>query len=276
MGMNDSTGSMMVTLASPEAAPAIAVTLAILGLVVGSFLNVVIARVPERRSLWSPGSTCAACDAAIAWHDNIPLLSFVMLRAQCRACRAPISWRYPIVEAVTALAFVTAWQVFGVTADFVVAAGLLAALIAITVIDLDRQIIPDVIALPGILAGFLANLATGRVSWGESLAGIALGGGLFIAIAVVGSCIAGQDAMGGGDVKFAAMLGAFLGWKVLLFTLFAAAVGGGILAAVLMALGARGRKDPLPFGPFLAAAGAIGLLYGERVVQWYGSAFGGS
>lgn len=274
--MNDPTGSVMGTLASPEAAPAVGVTLVILGLVVGSFLNVVIARVPEQRSLWRPGSTCPACGAAIAWHDNIPLLSFLMLRGRCRACRAPISWRYPIVEAVTALAFVTAWQVFAATVDFLVAAGLLAALIAITVIDLDRQIIPDVISLPGVLAGFLANLATGRVSWGESLAGIALGGGLFIAIAVAGSCIAGQDAMGGGDVKFAAMLGAFLGWKVLLFTLFAAAVGGGILAAVLMALGVRGRKDPLPFGPFLAAAGATGLLYGERVVQWYGSAFGGS
>ena len=162
------------------------------------------------------------------------------------------------------------------TRDAGVAAALLAALVAITVIDLDRQIIPDVISLPGIVAGVLANLATGRVSWLESVLGILVGGGVFLAIAVVGSWLAGQDAMGGGDIKLAAMLGAFLGWKVLLLSLFCSAVGGGILAAVLMGSGLRGRKDPLPFGPFLAAGGAVGLFWGERMVRWYLDAFGGA
>jgi len=246
------------------------------GLLIGSFLNVVIARVPEGRSLLRPGSACPGCGTAIAWHDNVPLVSFAALRGRCRACGMSIPWRYPIVEAVTGALFGAAALAFGSTPHAVVAAALLAALVAITMIDLERQIIPDVISLPGILAGVLANLATGHVSWLESLLGIAVGGGVFLAIAVLGSWLAGQDAMGGGDIKLAAMLGAFLGWKVLLLSLFVSALGGGILAAALMGSGLRGRKDPLPFGPFLAAGGAVGLFWGERMVRWYLSAFGGA
>ena len=246
------------------------------GLLIGSFLNVVIARVPEGRSLVYPGSACPGCGASIAWYDNIPLLSFVALRGRCRACGVSISWRYPLVEALTGLLFGAAALAFADTFEAVVAAALLAALLAITMIDLERHIIPDVISLPGILAGFLANLATARVFWLDSLLGIVVGGGVFLAIAIVGSWLAGQDAMGGGDIKLAAMLGAFLGWKVLLFSLFVSAVGGGILAAFLMGSGLRGRKDPLPFGPFLAAGGAVGLFWGERMVRWYLSAFGGA
>ena len=244
------------------------------GLLVGSFLNVVIARLPEGRSLVRPGSACPACGAPIPWYDNIPIVSFAALRGRCRACAWPIPWRYPVVEALTGVLFGAAALTFGPTLHAGVAAALLAALLAITVIDLEHQIIPDVISLPGILAGFLANLATGRVSWTDSLLGIAVGGGVFLAIAVVGSWLSGQDAMGGGDIKLAAMLGAFLGWKVLLLSLFLSAFGGGVLAAVLMSVGARGRKDPLPFGPFLAAGGAVGLLWGERMVAWYLGAFG--
>jgi leader peptidase (prepilin peptidase) / N-methyltransferase len=246
------------------------------GLLIGSFLNVVIARLPEGRSLVRPRSACPGCGAAIAWHDNVPVVSFLALRGRCRACAMPISWRYPLVEAVTGALFGAAALAFGPTLHAVVASALLAALLAITLIDLERQIIPDAISLPGILAGLLANLATGRVSWVDSLLGILVGGGVFLAIAVVGSWLAGQDAMGGGDIKLAAMLGAFLGWKVLLLSLFVSAIGGGILAAILMGSGLRGRKDPLPFGPFLAAGGTVGLFWGERMVRWYLSAFGGS
>jgi len=251
-------------------------TFVVAGLLIGSFLNVVIARLPEGRSLVRPGSACPGCGAAIAWYDNVPVVSFVALRGHCRACAMTIPWRYPVVEAVTGALFGAAALVFGATLHAVVACALLAALVAITMIDLERHIIPDVISLPGTLAGVLANLATGRVSWKESLIGIAVGGGVFLTIALVGSWLAGQDAMGGGDIKLAAMLGSFLGWKVLLFSLFVSALGGGILAAALMGSGLRGRKDPLPFGPFLAAGGAVGLFWGERMVRWYLSAFGGS
>jgi leader peptidase (prepilin peptidase)/N-methyltransferase len=242
----------------------------IAGLLIGSFLNVVIARVPAGRSLWHPGSSCPACGAGIAWHDNIPILSFIALRGRCRACAVPIPWRYPLVEAVTAAAFGVSAFAFGPSLQAVVAAAFLGTLVAITVIDLERQIIPDVISLPGIVAGFLANLATGRVPWVDSLLGILVGGGIFFVI-----ILASGGGMGGGDMKLGAMLGAFLGWKVVLLSVFAAVVVGGALAAVLIASGVRGRKDPIPFGPFLAAGGAAGLFWGERMVQWYLSAFAG-
>jgi leader peptidase (prepilin peptidase)/N-methyltransferase len=234
------------------------------GLVIGSFLNVVIARVPERRSLWYPGSACPGCGTAIAWHDNIPVLSFVALRGWCRACSIAIPWRYPLVETVTAALFGAAGYAFGPTPHGVVAAALLAGLVALTAIDLEHHILPDVITLPGILAGVLANLATGRLSWREPLLGILVGGGLFLVIILLSG-----GGMGGGDMKLGAMLGAFLGWKVVLLSIFVAVVAGGALAVALMASGLRGRKDPIPFGPFLAAGGAAGLFWGERVVQWY-------
>jgi leader peptidase (prepilin peptidase)/N-methyltransferase len=243
---------------------------AVFGLLVGSFLNVVIARVPEGRSLVHPGSACPGCGTAIAWYDNIPIVSFLALRGRCRACATPIPWRYPIVEAVTAALFAAAGGAFGPTFHGLVAAALLAALVAITVIDLERQIIPDVISLPGIVAGVLANLAGGRGPW-DSLLGILVGGGLFLVI-----ILASGGGMGGGDMKLGAMLGAFLGWKIVLLAVFVAVVVGGALALALIATGVRGRKDPIPFGPFLAAGGAAGLFWGERMVRWYLSGFAGS
>ena len=235
------------------------------GLVIGSFLNVVIARLPERRSLWAPASACPGCGNAIAWRDNIPLLSFLMLRGRCRACGAPISWRYPMVEALTAVLFGLAWIAFGSNpVDFVVAATLLAALVAITLIDLRYQIIPDAITLPGVLAGFLASLASPRVSWLESAAGILLGGGLFVGVIVLS-----RGGMGGGDLKLGAMLGAFLGWSALLVALFVAVVLGGVSAVALLASGRFARKDAIPFGPFLALGGAVALFWGDALVGWY-------
>jgi len=236
----------------------------VFGLVLGSFLNVVIARLPERRSLWAPRSACPGCGAPIAWYDNVPLLSFAVLRGRCRACAMPIPWRYPLVEAITAALLALAWLEFGPTPEFVVAASLLAALVAITVIDLRHQIIPDAITLPGILAGITANVATRHLSWADVALGIVLGGGVFFVIIVVS-----RGGMGAGDMKLGAMLGAFLGWKIALFALIFGVVLGGAWAVALIALGIRGRKDAIAFGPFLALGGAAALFWGEGVVQWY-------
>lgn len=244
------------------------VAVALFGLVIGSFLNVVIARLPERRSLWRPGSACPACGGAIAWYDNVPVISYLALRARCRACGVAISPRYPAVELLTAAAFLGAFAAFGSSPRFVVAAALLACLIVIAAIDLQHQIIPDAITLPGIVAGVLIGVGTG--TWLDSLLGALVGGGVFLVIIVIH-----PGGMGGGDMKLGAMLGAFLGWKVLLFSLFVAVTGGGALAVVLLATGLRGRKDPIPFGPFLALGGATGLFWGERVVAWYLRGFGG-
>jgi leader peptidase (prepilin peptidase) / N-methyltransferase len=237
----------------------------ILGLVVGSFLNVVIARLPDRRSLWAPASACPGCGNAIAWHDNVPLVSFIALRGRCRACAAPISWRYPIVEGATAILFGVAWIVFGGSlVDFTVAAALLAALVAVTAIDLRYQIIPDAITLPGVLAGLVASVASHRVSWMESAGGILLGAGLFVAVIVLS-----RGGMGGGDLKLGAMLGAFLGWKAVIVALFIAVVLGGVSAIALLASGRLARKDAIPFGPFLAVGGAMALFWGNAIVAWY-------
>src|SRR5262249_53204431 len=154
----------------------------VLGLVVGSFLNVVIVRLPEGKSLWAPRSACPRCGRPIEWYDNVPVLSFLVLRGRCRRCRMPISWRYPLVEVVTGLPFVLAALRFGLTIDGVAAALLLAALIAITAIDLRHQIIPHLITLPGIVAGFALSLTGSRVSWHDSLIGIAVCFGIFLVI----------------------------------------------------------------------------------------------
>jgi leader peptidase (prepilin peptidase)/N-methyltransferase len=236
----------------------------IFGLVIGSFLNVVIVRLPEGRSIWRPRSSCPGCGTPIAWHDNIPLLSFAILRGRCRTCGRAIALRYPLVEAATGALFALSYLVFGPTPDFLVAAVFLAALVAITGIDLAHQIIPDVITLPGILAGVVATLATSRVSWLESLVGIVVCGGIFFVI-----ILASRGGMGGGDMKLGAMLGAFLGWKLGLLALMLGVLAGGAVALCLLVLGRKGRKEAIPFGPFLALGGAITMLWGETILSWY-------
>lgn len=228
-----------------------------LGLVIGSFLNVVIARVPEKKSLLGR-SACPQCGMTIAARDNVPLLSFAVLRGRCRTCGVRIPWRYPLVEAITAAAFAVAYvRLGGIGVEFFVGSALLAALIAITVIDLMHQIIPDVISLPGIVVGFVTNLALGRVPWLESLLGIVICGGIFFVVILVSG-----GGMGGGDMKLAAMLGAFMGWRLGLFAMLTGVVLGGVIAVALLVTGRRGRKDAIPFGPFLALGGAVALLFG--------------
>lgn len=241
-----------------------------LGAMVGSFLNVCAARLPKGKSLWLPGSACPACASPIRWYDNIPVLSFLLLRGRCRDCQGRIAWRYPIVEAGTALLFALAHLRFGWSAEFLLAIGLLSALIVITAIDLEHQLIPDRVTLPGIVVGFAGRAMLGGGAWFDSLLGILLGGGVFFLIIVVS-----RGGMGGGDMKLGAMLGAFLGWKLLLLGLFLAAFLGGAVATALLVTGRKGRKDPLPFGPFLAFGAAVSLFWGEGILQWYLNGFAG-
>ena len=250
--------------------PAVALTFsALFGLCIGSFLNVVIGRLPLGRSLAHPGSSCPRCGSLIAWHDNLPVLSYLLLRARCRACRDPISWRYPVVEAACAVLFALAYLRFGLSLQLATAIILLSALIAITGIDLDHQIIPDVLSLPGIAVGLLLSLAPGGIGPGDSTLGVLVGGGVFIVIIVGSSLALGQPGMGMGDVKLGAMLGAFLGWKLALLSVLLSVLVGGPLAAFLLATGRKRRKDPLPFGPFLALGGAVSLFCGDAILGWY-------
>jgi leader peptidase (prepilin peptidase)/N-methyltransferase len=240
-----------------------------LGAVVGSFLNVVAIRLPRGESLVRPGSRCPACGAPIAWFDNIPVLSFVWLRGRCRACRSAISWQYPLVEVATAALFaLAAWRAGPRLEVLLPSWALLAALVAVTAIDLADQVIPDAITLPGIGAGFIASLANPSVGWLDSLLGIVAGGGLIFLVIVVS-----RGGMGGGDMKLCAMLGAFLGYKLALLAIFSGVLLGGLVAGLLLTTGVKRRKDPIPFGPFLAGGGVIALFMGEEIVRWYLSAF---
>jgi leader peptidase (prepilin peptidase)/N-methyltransferase len=250
--------------------PAVALTFcAFAGLCVGSFLNVVIARVPEGRSIVYPGSACPHCGMPIRWYDNLPLLSFVLLRARCRSCRSPIAWRYPLVEAAAAALFVLAYLHFGISLQLVPALVLLSTLVAITGIDVDHQIIPDVLSLPGIGLGLVASCGPGGIGWMNSVLGVIVGGGVFVVIIMVSTLVLGQPGMGMGDVKLGAMLGAFLGWQLGLLGILLSVLIGGPLAAGLLATGRKTRKDPLPFGPFLAVGGIVSLLWGDAILAWY-------
>ena len=236
----------------------------LLGLVIGSFLNVVIARLHDGRSIIRPPSACPACGGLIRWYDNVPLLSWLWLRARCRNCQVRISWRYPTVELLTAILFMLAARRFGPALDLGVALLLLAALVAIAGIDLDQQIIPDVITLPGIVVGAGLTVALHPAAWLDAVLGILVGGGLFLVI-----ILASRGGMGGGDMKLGAMIGAFLGWQLVLLAILLGVFAGGAVAIGLLITGTRGRKDAVPFGPFLALGAVVSLLWGHDILAWY-------
>lgn len=241
----------------------------VFGSLVGSFLNVCIHRIPSGGSVAFPASHCPRCEAPIKPYDNIPIVSYLILRGRCRHCAAGIALRYPLVEMLGGIAAVGALCAFGLTAQALLIFAFLAALIVITFIDLDHQIIPDAISLPGIFVGFAAALLFGHPSWLASLAGIALGGGLLWGVAAGYEWLTGREGMGGGDIKLLAMIGAFLGWRAIPVTLLLASLLGTVIGLTLMALRGRDTKMAIPFGPFLAAAAVCALFWGEALIEWY-------
>ena len=241
---------------------------AVFGLLIGSFLNAVIHRVPRKVSLVSPGSQCPSCGYALRWYDNIPVLSYVLLGGRCRRCRKPISIRYPIVELVTAAVFVAHYFVFGWTPLLAVRLLFAASLVALFAIDLEHHLLPDVITLPGIVIGLVASmfLPPGVT---ESLIGILIGGGVLWVIGEAYFRYSGEEGMGGGDVKMLAMIGAFLGWKQVILTLVLSSVAGSLIGLGLIAVKRGGMKYALPFGTFLALGALAASLVGEQIVAWY-------
>ena len=238
------------------------------GLVVGSFLNVCIYRLPRRESVVWPGSRCTACGRDLAWFENIPVASWMVLRGRCRTCGVRISTVYPLVEAITAVVFVGALFVYGLSALLAVRLVFACALIVLFAIDLEHQILPNAVTLPGIAAGFAASwfLPPG---WISSLIGIAIGGGVLFAIAEAYYRIRGQEGLGMGDVKMLAMIGAFLGWPLTLLTLIFASFAGSAVGLGLMASGRRTMQAALPFGTFLALGALAAALVGEPLLAWY-------
>jgi leader peptidase (prepilin peptidase)/N-methyltransferase len=240
-----------------------------LGAVIGSFLNVCIYRIPAGVSIVHPPSRCPACGSGIRWYQNVPMLSYILLRGRCADCGVRISPRYPLVEALTGLMFVLVLYRFGIQGPTLVYWLFAAALIVITFIDLDHQIIPDVISLPGIVVGFLCSFAVPWLSWGDSLLGILAGGGSLYLVAVGYELLTKKEGMGGGDIKLLAMIGAFLGWQSILPIVFFSSLVGTLVGVPVMLIKKADSKLAIPFGPFLAAAALFYLFWGPTLIRWY-------
>jgi len=240
-----------------------------LGFCVGSFLNVCIYRLPQGLSIVTPRSFCPQCRRPVRSYDNIPLLSYLFLGGRCRSCGAKISWRYPLVEALTGGLALGLFLRFGLTASFFALFAFTAAMVVITFIDLDHRIIPDVISLPGIGVGFALSFFLPSPSVLESLIGLVTGGGSLFVVAYAYEAITKREGMGGGDVKLLAMIGAWLGWKAILFTLFFASLSGTLIGGGAMLAQRQGRHYAIPFGPFLAFSALAYLFFGPQLIDWY-------
>ena len=247
--------------------PAVGLVVA-LGLAIGSFLNVCIYRLPRGESVVSPPSRCPSCGRGLRWFENVPVLGYLLLGGRCRTCRSAVSQMYPMVEVGTALVYLLqywqlGWQpLLGVRLVFV------STMIALFVIDLQHRILPNVITLPGVVIGVAASVLF-EPGWLASLIGVAAGGG---ALWVVGEAyfrIRGEEGMGMGDVKMLAMIGAFLGWQLMLVTLLIASLAGSVFGGGMILLNRGSMKYALPLGSFLAAGALIATHVGQPMLAWY-------
>lgn len=265
----------------------------VLGLLLGSFLNVVIHRLPtmldrgwRAQCAWLAGteipeaapynlviprSACPKCGHAIAWYENVPIVSWLLLRGRCASCKNPISARYPLVEGLTGLLFgYAAWR-WGLGVQSISAWGLLAILVALTFIDLDTQLLPDNLTLPLAWAGLLVNMGGHFVPLEEAVIGAVAGYLSLWAVFHVFRLLTGKEGMGFGDFKLFAALGAWLGWKMLLPIVLAASLAGAMVGISLVVLAGHDRARPIPFGPWLALGGVIALFWGDFLVKvWLG------
>jgi leader peptidase (prepilin peptidase) / N-methyltransferase len=244
------------------------VVLALIGASIGSFLNVCIYRLPRRESLVWPASHCTSCGRTLSWYENVPILGWIALRGRCRTCGERISIVYPIVEAVTAAVFVAGYLIYGWTPLLAVRLLFACAMIVLFVIDLQHQILPNVITIPGIAIGFLFSLFL-PPGWLSSLLGIVLGGGVLFAVMEAYARARGFEGLGMGDVKMLAMIGAFLGWQLMLLTLILGSFMGSLIGVALMASKRGGMKTALPFGTFLAIGALVSAVAGDAILEWY-------
>ncbi|HOD11627.1 MAG TPA: prepilin peptidase [Candidatus Omnitrophota bacterium] len=255
----------------------------IFGTIIGSFLNVCIVRLPEedpkKRSVVFPRSHCPSCKKTIPWYDNIPLVSFLLLGRKCRFCKTAISGRYFLVELVTGLAFVGFYKFFGLTPILIPYLVMLCGFIISTFVDIEHRIIPDEISIGGMVVGFIFSFFIPELhgttsvwlSVGRSLLGILIGGGAIYAMGLIGDFIFKKESMGGGDVKFMAMVGAFLGWKLALLAFFIAPFFGAIFGIIVKI---RTKESLIPYGPFLAVGSLIALFFSQKIFDWIFALYG--
>lgn len=253
----------------------------ILGAIVGSFLNVCIVRMPHEKSVVRPRSHCVHCKNQLPWYDNIPFVSYILLKGRCRFCGQKISARYFFVELVTAVTFAGFYQYFGLTALLPAYLTMAAGFIVATFVDFEHRIIPDEISVGGMIAGLLFSafvpvlhgMNTGTEplilshlkSLGFSVLGVLAGGGSIYAMGILGDFLFKKESMGGGDVKLMAMVGAFLGWKLAILTFFLAPFFGAVYGVVEKI---RTKDTAIAYGPFLVAGALISLFWGDVIIAW--------
>jgi leader peptidase (prepilin peptidase)/N-methyltransferase len=240
------------------------------GMCIGSFLNVCIYRLPSSMSILKPSrSFCPQCKSAIKFYDNIPVFSYIWLKGRCRNCKSSISLRYPLVELITGILAISILFLFGLTLEGLVYFIFISSLLVITFIDIDHKIIPDIITLPGIPIGLLTSFVLPAMTFMSSLVGLLVGGGSLLLVACVYSLITHKEGMGGGDIKLLGMIGAFLGWKGVIFTIFAASLTGTLVGIIVMLQKGKNLKFAIPFGPFLSIGAMSYVFFGEGVMYWY-------
>ncbi len=245
------------------------VLVGVMGCCIGSFMNVVIHRLPRKQSLALPASHCPHCGKPIAFYDNIPLLSYLLLLGKCRHCRASISLRYPMVEAMAGFLAVALFQRYGFEPQFFIEFVFVILLLAIAFIDLDTYLIPDVLSLSGLALGVLASFLSIRLSWVDSLVGVLIGGGSLYLLAIGYQYLRRQDGIGGGDIKLLGMIGAFLGAPGVVLTVVVASMVGTVVGLIAMRRSGEGMKTMLPFGPFLSLGAVAYTFWGEGFLRWY-------
>ncbi len=260
----------------------------LVGLILGSFLNVCIVRLPHGLSIATPPSHCPRCEQPIKFYDNIPVISYFLLRGKCRTCGLPISRRYPLVELLNALIYLWVYRELGLNGEALIVMALCSSLIVITFIDLDHQIIPDSITLPGMVLGLVAApffmpalsgplpfLGDRLLSWPRlegfvhSLIGLVSGAAPLFLLGWSWEKLRHVEAMGGGDVKLMGMFGSFLGWKSALLIIMLGAIAGSVVGVALILLKKQKAENVIPFGPFLAAGALATMLYGGDIISWY-------
>lgn len=241
----------------------------LLGLALGSFANVCIWRLPQGKSVISPTSYCPRCGTHIKFYDNIPILSYLLLKGKCRFCKGHIPLRYPIVEAVMGILSLALFIRYGLSYQYFLYLGFFGSLLVITFIDLYHQIIPDEISLPGIVVGLLASLLPGEPSWIDSIFGILAGGLGLLVVAWTFQLLTGKEGMGGGDIKLLAMIGAWMGWKSLPLVVLISSVSGTLIGGGALILSKKDVGSRIPFGPFLALGAVIYFFFGAKLLSLY-------
>ncbi|MDD2389751.1 MAG: A24 family peptidase [Desulfobacterales bacterium] len=241
----------------------------IFGICIGSFLNVCIFRLPKSKSIVFPGSACPECGSPIHFYDNIPILSYVWLKGRCRHCNCPISFRYPMVELISGCFALCLFLTFGLSLESLIYYLFITSLLVITFIDIDHQIIPDCITLPGIPIAFAASLALPSVHVTDSIIGFLAGGGILFLIAWLYYLITRKEGLGGGDIKLLAMIGTLLGWKGVAFSLFTASIIGTVSGLIIILKTKKNMKIAIPFGPFLSIGAILYIFFGPQLINWY-------